>query len=160
MASLLAYGTVRRNRDYGSPRRLWQSVVDVRPENARAQYNLGTKLKQAGEYELAIVHLRRALLLDPTSESHNNLANALRESGALDEAIEHYRKALELQPGNRRVYFNLARVYHEKGQLDEAVVLYRLFLRLTSGAVTGGKGRLRTLRLEATKLLEQALSAE
>ena len=47
----------------------------------------------------AIVHLRRALAINPQhADAHRNLAVALGFKGRIDEAIVEAREALKLQP--------------------------------------------------------------
>ena len=45
----------------------WQRAVQLDPDNAKAQNNLGVAYEQRGEYELAEQHYQKALQLAPDS---------------------------------------------------------------------------------------------
>ena len=56
VAGVLAALTFQRNRDYQSGISIWADTVAKRPENARAHYNLGRHLVDAGELAPAQEH--------------------------------------------------------------------------------------------------------
>ncbi len=61
----LAVLTLRRNGDYLSEVKLWQSTVRVAPKNPRAQNNLGVAYELEGRNNEAFVAYMRALKLEP-----------------------------------------------------------------------------------------------
>jgi protein O-mannosyl-transferase len=130
----LSLVTLERNETYRSEERLWRDTVDKRPENERAQDNLGYILsKIPGRSDEAIAHYEEALRLKPDFvEAHYNLAFALlAKPGRLNEAISHYEEALRLKPDLVEVHFNLARALEAvPGRTDEAIAQYREALRL------------------------------
>ena len=99
VVALLASMTIRRNRDYNSALAIWQDTVEKRPDNARAQSNLGNALLSTGNAQAAIGHFEQALRLRPKYvEAHYNLGLALVRLGRVPEAIGHYEQALQLEP--------------------------------------------------------------
>jgi tetratricopeptide (TPR) repeat protein len=81
---------------------------------------------KAGQLEIAIGDLRRAVEAEPESASaHLNLGTALALQGDKDAAIEHYRKALHLKPGFARAHYNLAVLLSERGAIREAAENFR-----------------------------------
>jgi cytochrome c-type biogenesis protein CcmH/NrfG len=160
VASLLAYGTVRRNFDYWERWTLWQSAVDARPNNARAHHTLGTLLKMRLKYELALDHFRRSAALEPTSERHHVLAEALLEVYQFDEAIEHYQEAVRLDPTNLPAHFGLGMCYHHLGDFEAAVEHFRDFLQRFKSAEPGADPILLRFGPWAEHSLEQALRGE
>jgi Flp pilus assembly protein TadD len=59
----------------------------------------------------SLVHLRRAVALNPSSTSaESDLGGVLAEAGLVDEALAHIRHALELDPGNVAARENLNRL--------------------------------------------------
>jgi hypothetical protein len=62
---VLAALTLRRNLDYLSEIKLWQSTVRVAPKNPRAQNNLGVAYELEGRNNEAFVAYMRALKLEP-----------------------------------------------------------------------------------------------
>lgn len=79
----------------------WQTVVIKNPppeaaENRRLQARIA---RSRGQFDVSIMHLRRAIELVPTlSEAHFELGASLWQSGDIDAAIEACRKAIALKP--------------------------------------------------------------
>ena len=134
IAAGLSFGTLERNEDYRSDEAIWSDTVAHRPENERAQDNLGYLLSRIpGRSDEAIVHYREALRLKPDFlEAHYNLAYALlSKPGGLGEAIFHYEEALRLNPNLAEVHFNLARALEEvPGRTNDSISHYEAALRL------------------------------
>jgi protein O-GlcNAc transferase len=75
----------------------FQRAVDVGPDDAVAQYRLGAEYLHSGKANLAVLHLRKALALNPEDQSTlNSLQLALREDGQLDEAAQVRKRLAEL----------------------------------------------------------------
>jgi cytochrome c-type biogenesis protein CcmH/NrfG len=129
-AALLAAATVAltartldRNRDYASDLAMWRSVVKIRPQNMRGQYNLGVCYVQLGRWDEAIEPLRIATEGMPDHfRSRMSLAEALRRTGEPAQAMTPIREALQLHPGDPRPIVLLARALIDLGRLDDALV--------------------------------------
>lgn len=75
--------------------------------------DLGTRCKQAGDSENAIVHYRQAISMKPDLiDAHYNLGLVLQELGDFEAAIASYQKALELKPDFEEAYFQLDKLHH------------------------------------------------
>jgi len=126
--------TAERNKDYRSELALWADTVAKRPDNERAQNNLGYVLaKIPGRLDEAIVHYREALKLKPDfAQARSNLAGALLEvPGMRDEAIAQYRETLQLNPSFAQAHFNLGCVLEKTPRrVHEAIVQYQEAIRL------------------------------
>src|SRR5690606_29386455 len=61
----LGTATFARNQAYRSELTLWQDTVAKKPENPRAQNNLGLALRSAGRIDEAKAAFRRAIELQP-----------------------------------------------------------------------------------------------
>ncbi len=130
VASLL-YGTVRRNRVYGSETRMWRDVLTKCPHNPRAAKNLGLVLLAEGKTEEALVRLREAVRISPGSATvRNGLGVVLVANGLLDEAIESFREAVRLEPYFAWAHLNLGNALSDKGLLDEAMEQFQTALRV------------------------------
>jgi tetratricopeptide (TPR) repeat protein len=160
VASLLAYGTVRRNFDYWGHWKLWQSVVNVQPDNPRAHYRLGELSAMRLEKERALAHFRRSVTLEPTSEKHFALGYTLQQARGFGEAVRHYQEAVRLDPTNLRAQMALAAAYHSLGEFEVAIEHYRDFLQRTELLDPGGDPSLPRFRAEAGHFLELALRGE
>jgi tetratricopeptide (TPR) repeat protein len=124
LAGALALGvlTLHRNHIYRSELRLWSDTVAKRPDNARAQNNLGKALVEAGQIERAMQCFGTALRLLPDyPETHNNYGYALERSGRLDEAAGQYAEAVRLRPTYAQAHANLGTVLTDLGRPAEAL---------------------------------------
>jgi Flp pilus assembly protein TadD len=96
-----------------------------------AHNNLGVLLGKTGRSDEAMVHLLKALEINPNYvETHNNLGNLLAVTGRTDEAIAHYQKALELNPNYAEAHNNLGFLLAGMGRTDEAIAHYQKALEL------------------------------
>ncbi|MBL8829213.1 MAG: tetratricopeptide repeat protein [Planctomycetaceae bacterium] len=93
--------TVLRNRVYRSEIALWQSVVDVRPQNHRALNNLATALLADEQFDRAESLSRQALELAPSRDQASlryNLARALAANEKLTEAVATIDEVIQAEP--------------------------------------------------------------
>jgi tetratricopeptide (TPR) repeat protein len=80
----------------------YRAALDVKPESAPLQLQLGRTLLRQTRYEAAIEVLRTAIALDPNdAEAHFSLGMAFEFSGQRRRAARQYREALRLKPGSR-----------------------------------------------------------
>jgi Flp pilus assembly protein TadD len=129
--------TILRNDDYTSEVALWTSAVEVSPQNARAQYNLGTALAREQHWARAVDHFRAATELRPTyHEAYYNLANALLRQGLLAGAIESYRRAITIRPDDWQVHNNLGVALLTFGDEPAAAAEFRRVLELNSNCAS------------------------
>jgi tetratricopeptide (TPR) repeat protein len=134
--------TAQRNRDYQDAKRMWQSVLEVRPHNPRAQmnlageqrrfvpefgddvtglYNQARRLERQGDLAAAAERYQRALELKPDfAEAHNNLGALQARRGELADAIAHLREALRLRPDSDVAQQNLERALATQKRLEGA----------------------------------------
>src|SRR5262249_5175101 len=85
---LLTLGTLtwRQTATYHDPDALWRDTLAHNPDSWMAHDNLGTRLSNAGRFEEANSHYRKALELRPTDHmAYNNLGlNAARQGQAAE----------------------------------------------------------------------------
>jgi tetratricopeptide (TPR) repeat protein len=130
VVALLGWVTIRRNEDYSSRLRMWESVASVRPQNARAHNNIGTTLLNSGDAASALDALRRAERLDGDSaEIRYNLGNALLKLGRTDEAVGHYEASIRLDPGAVEPAIMLANALSQREQWTQAAEVLRRAVR-------------------------------
>jgi len=131
---LLGHLTVVRNRDYQSEFTIWSDTVRKRPQNARAQINLGVALRNLGRFEDAAMHFQQALRLKPdyyAASAHNNLGIVLVKLGRFEEAFRHYQQAVRLQPDYASAHNNLgAFLLNVRNDPQEAIRHFRKSLEI------------------------------
>jgi Flp pilus assembly protein TadD len=120
---------------YLEARRLDEAILhfgrslELNPESAPTQYNLGYALALRGRRDDAVTRFREALRLDPEyAQAHNNLAAMLQLAGRDDEALNHYRRALALRPDNVEARGNLAQLLSRRGRAAEAAAEFERVL--------------------------------
>ena len=86
----------------------------------------GTRAANAGDFQRAIGHFRRAIEVEPTDPlAHYNLALALVRTGDPGGAIGALERAVELDPGYRDAHYNLATTLAGLGRWSEAAAHFR-----------------------------------
>ncbi len=123
--------TVRRNADYHSEIMMWADVLKKRPDNPRAHTNLGLRLAERGEADLALAHFQEALRINPNFvEAYNNTGMILANHGRGEEALPYFQEALRLRPNAKRAHFNIGQVLASQDKWDEAINQYEQELQV------------------------------
>jgi type IV pilus assembly protein PilF len=92
-----------------------QKEVQQRVEAANAYL-------QKGNTELAVVHLRKAVELDPNAAPiHESLAQVFWRTGEYELADEHFRRAITLDPRYSRARNNYGAFLYERGRTEDAI---------------------------------------
>ncbi|CAD6549959.1 tetratricopeptide repeat protein [Paraburkholderia metrosideri] len=113
---------------------LVRRAVNLRPEDAALQLNLGNALKALGQIDDAIEQFRNALTLAPTFPmAHYNLGNAYASVGRHEDAADSFEKSLRLQPDDASSHNNLGNALHALGRHAEAITSFRRALELRPG---------------------------
>jgi tetratricopeptide (TPR) repeat protein len=97
-----------------------KALLDIAPQNAVANYVLGSIHLMKGQYAMAEDLLRRSLAVRETPDALNNLAWLLQERGETAEAEKTARRAVELGPKSPANWDTLGVVLTRAGRLDEA----------------------------------------
>jgi serine/threonine protein kinase len=111
----------------------YRQAIKLRPNDAKAYYNLGYALRKQKKLDEAVDALRQAIKIEPDfAKAHNNLGNALRKQRKLDEAEAAYRQAIAIEPDNALAHNNLGTVLYEQKKLEESIVAFRRAIVLRS----------------------------
>lgn len=123
--------TIKRNADYRSPVVMWKTVIQARPQNARAHFGLANALVAEGRIAEAIPYFQDAIRLDPQdAKALSNLGLALGKLNRMAEAVVEHRRAVQLAPENAELRSRLGYALTRSGQLEEALVEFAAALRL------------------------------
>ena len=113
---------------------LVRRAVNLRPEDAALQLNLGNALKALGQIDDAIEQFRNALTLAPSFPmAHYNLGNAYASVGRHEDAADAFEKSLRLQPNDPSSHNNLGNALHALGRHTEAIASFQRALELRPG---------------------------
>ena len=116
----------------------WRSALELNPDDARANNNLGFALARQGRLAESIACWERALKAnDQIPEVRQNLVGALENLGVewlrkgdVDEAMPHLRRAAELDPQDAAGQYNLGLALLRKSRFDEAIERFQKALAL------------------------------
>jgi tetratricopeptide (TPR) repeat protein len=106
----------------------WEQTLRIKPNDARAHYNLGIVLERAGDTAGAISHYELAVRIQPGfAMAHYNLAIALQRAGKVGDAIKQYEQVLGLEPGfaEAEAHNNLGNALAQTGKIAEAIAHYQ-----------------------------------
>jgi Flp pilus assembly protein TadD len=110
---------------------LWKHALQVAPDTAIANYNLGKYYETNGAAQNSVELYRRAVVINPTyADAHYNLARLLGQQGQLDDAIAHYREALKFKPDDVETHNNLGYLLAQQGNFTAASASYHKALAL------------------------------
>jgi Flp pilus assembly protein TadD/peroxiredoxin len=99
----------------------FQQVVDAKPNDPEAYYNLGTLSLQRHGFPQARHYLEQALKLRPNyPEAWNNLGMMAAQQGDASEAIQNFHQSLLLRPSYATALLNLGNVYRRQGDFEKA----------------------------------------
>ena len=99
----------------------FMQVIASKPDDAEAQYNLGTLYLRRNEPDSARLYLEKAVKLKPThAEAWNNLGMIAGQQGHVDEAIRNFRECLRQRPDFVVALLNLGNLYRHQKQFADA----------------------------------------
>jgi protein O-GlcNAc transferase len=116
--------------------RLYDDVLDRRPDHYGALHLKGVLALQAGKYDDAVALIERSLAIEPKHGlALSNLGVAYRSLGRLDDAVAALRRALALEPNSPLALANLGQALNRSGEIAESVVYNRRALALRPNQV-------------------------
>lgn len=114
--------------------REYRRAVAEAPENASAQFALGSLLVAVGDLDEALEPLETAVRVDPNEpQSRFLLGHVLFELRRFAQAEPHLERALELSPRLGEARMTLAALLATTGRLERATALYREVLEAEPG---------------------------
>jgi len=136
---------------------IYQQILQVEPNNPDALHLLGLLAREAGEIELAIELIGKAITVKPSAPMFYNLGITLQGNGNYDDAVENYKNAITMNPEYSEAYENLAILFQSQGQHSEAVKYYQsaLTLKQNDSALLANLGT----ALQATGNIEGAIES-
>ncbi|HKD10649.1 MAG TPA: tetratricopeptide repeat protein [Thermoanaerobaculia bacterium] len=107
------------------------AAEEMRRRLANDQREAAAALRARQRNEEAILRLRRALELDPSSiAARNDLGQLLTEQGRLEQASEEFRRILAIAPASADAHNNLGYTLALRGQKQAAIAEFQEALRL------------------------------
>jgi len=121
--------TVSRNADWKDQLTLFRATVVTSPRSAKAHYNLGVALEEAGQPGEALEQYLAAIAIrEDDARSRYNAGLLLAREGRTADALRHLELAARLDPDLPGVSNSLGVVYTELGRKAEAEAAFRATL--------------------------------
>lgn len=135
----------------------WQRCLDKDPRRVSVYRSLATVAIDSSEFEEAIVHLRKVIVIHPEAPGiHEKTAHALVELGRFGEAIEELEKEIRISPQSPVAHFLLGEAYLKQKDHKKAQSHYEKALELSPGYANACYGLARTF----SKLKQPAKAKE
>ena len=104
--------------------------LEIDPELAKSHYFLGVALKEQGQYEAALEHLRRAAAQYPRDRVVRNAIGRVRFlQRDFAGAVEELQAVLAIDPEDLMAHYNLMLSYRGLGEVEQADEERRLYER-------------------------------
>ncbi len=116
----------RREKDLlESAAKCFQKLLEYRPRDPRANYNLGACLLELGHTAKAISYLQKTITDRPGHlKAHLVLATAYSNLLQFDQSIDHLQQALKIEPHRPDTHYKLGRCYEKQYRIEEATAEY------------------------------------
>jgi tetratricopeptide (TPR) repeat protein len=116
---------------YAEAMAAYHKVLEIEPDHAAANINLGTLYYNHQEYQAAERHYRAAIAADPRyALAYFDLGNVLDETGRVTEAIQTYKVALQLAPTYADAHYNLALAHEKTREPRKALRHWQAYVKL------------------------------
>jgi tetratricopeptide (TPR) repeat protein len=111
-----------------------KKLVEIYPDDERAQNQLGQFYFGQQKYDLAVEHLKKSTEINPKySSSFNMLGYSYRNLGNYDEAEAAFKKYIELIPDDPNPYDSYAELLLKLGRFEESITNYKKALEINPG---------------------------
>ena len=131
LVATLAVLTYRQCRSYSDIATLYRTTIEKTPNCWLAELNLGTLIAKENRPDEAMLHFRRALVINPNcADAHSNVGIQLGAKGELTEGMKHLAEAVRLSPLSGPARFDFGNGLVLSGKFDEAVKQYEAGVEL------------------------------
>ncbi len=109
----------------------YRQAIRLKPDFAKAYFNLGLLYAELRRYEEAIEAYRQTIRLTPdNADAHSNLGMLYGGTNRPNEAKATLKEAIKLAPDSAAAHYNLGLVYIQYGDISAACEQQQRLLRL------------------------------
>jgi len=103
----------------------YEKAISLKPDFARALYNMGYINMQRTNYDKAIEYYEKAIRYKPDyARAYNNMGIAYQKKHDYNKAIECHERAIEIKYDYAFAYNNMGIAYQKKHDYDKAIKCY------------------------------------
>ena len=111
-----------------------KKLVEIYPNDERAQWQLGQYYFGQQKFDLAVEHLKKSTEIAPDySNSYNMLGYSYRSLGDYVNAEKAFKKYIELIPDDPNPYDSYAEMLSKQGRYEESISQYKKALEINPG---------------------------
>jgi len=107
-----------------------QQALAMDPHHADTMHLMGMISLHAGQHDLAVEWISRAIRQEPKPEYLTSLGTTLLNQGRREEALKTFDKAVQLKPDSAELWINLGDVLQKLERSDEALLCFQHALKL------------------------------
>jgi tetratricopeptide (TPR) repeat protein len=125
-------GSSRTPESLAEAARAFEQELALSPRSPVAEYELGEINREQGNYDAAIGHFSRAVLLQPDFvEAHLGLGRTLIKVGKSEQAVPQLKEAIRLDPENKVSHVLLANAYKALGDQPSSQGEFEAYRKLS-----------------------------
>ena len=109
---------------------IYRQILREKPNHPDALYLSGLIAHNAGQHEIAVELISKAISINPVGPFYYTLGNVFHALGRLEEAAESFRQALRRTPDMVEAHLNLAITLRAQDKLDLAAKTFHKALAL------------------------------
>ena len=110
-----------KKQDLSGAEKLYQEVLNKDDKNFNANFLLGTVFASTKRFELALIKLEKAKIINPNyADTYNNLANVYKEQNKIELAKKNYNLAIKINPKHINAIDNLGIIFLQENELSLA----------------------------------------
>lgn len=121
------------NGNFKLASKYYKIYLKKKPNDYKANFNLGSLLVYLKDYEGSILFLKKAEKIQKNNFAvYYNLGIIYYNLNLLDTSIKYFQKAINLNPKDFASLNNLGNIYKEKKKYKEALKLYKKSIKINS----------------------------
>ena len=120
-----------QNNNLQDAQNYYQKVLEIDPDHAATNNNLGVIFKDLGETQKAKEYYKKAIEVNPNyADAHNNLGIILIELKEYQKAKDCYEKTIEISPNHLNAHNNLGVIFAKLGEYQKAINCYEKVIEI------------------------------
>lgn len=122
-----------KNGNYIVAERAYLEALQIEPNDADLNNNLGSLYLAQKEYEKAREYLLKAVQMKPTNGNfHYNLGILYQATSETNDALSEFKKSYERDSKNYKAAFNIGNLYFDMSDYNNAIYYFNLCTRINS----------------------------
>ena len=109
-----------KKREFKTAIEYFNKALKIHPNSASTYHNRGNTFREIGEFDQAIVDIKKALKIKEESSFYNTLGCIYFETNNIEDAKINFNTSIKLNNKNSEAITNLAKIFFYNQDLDKA----------------------------------------